>query len=97
MLFATGLRGAANTDAANDVNRAGALLANLAESVAVEARPSDGRTYRLPVEYAGAQGQFAGVDQITVRLIPELQGAGAVALTVVVGGQSSNTATINVQ
>ncbi|HVF49592.1 MAG TPA: hypothetical protein VNA19_05875 [Pyrinomonadaceae bacterium] len=98
MLFATGIRAAANFESANDVRKGnGVVLANLAESVAVQARLSDGRTYLLPVEYAGAQGQYAGVDQITVRLIQELQGAGNVELTIVVDGQHSNTATITVR
>jgi uncharacterized protein (TIGR03437 family) len=98
MIYATGLRGAADTDAGNDVRQAGGgVLANFAESVSVQARTSDGRVFQLPVEFAGAAGGFAGIDQLTVRLVPELKGAGAVELTVAVGGQASNRATISVR
>jgi uncharacterized protein (TIGR03437 family) len=97
MLFATGIRNASNADASNDVLRGGAVFANLAESVAVEARLRDGRVVRLPVEYAGTHGPFAGVDQLTVVLTDELRGAGAVELTVIAGGRASNAATLTVQ
>ena len=94
MLFATGIAGAGNVDLSNDVRAGGVSYVNLAESIAVEARTTDGRNFWLPVEYAGRQGRFAGVDQITVRLVPDLQNAGRVNLTIRVGGQTSNTASI---
>ena len=99
MLFATGFSaGAANTNANNDVRLDNTtLLANLAESVAVEARLSDGRTYQLALEYAGWQGRFAGLDQLVVVLPSELRGAGSVQLTIIVAGQRSNSATISVR
>jgi uncharacterized protein (TIGR03437 family) len=90
--------GAANTSATNDVQLdGGAVAVNLAESVAVEARTTDGRVYLLPVEYAGALGRVAGLDQVNVILVPELRGAGNVTLTLVVAGQRSNSATISVR
>ena len=97
MLFATGLSNADNFDVNNDVTTGAGRLSNVAESVVVEARTGDGRAYSLPVEYAGKQGKLAGVDQITFMLVPELRGAGRVELTVFVGGQASNVASINVR
>jgi uncharacterized protein (TIGR03437 family) len=70
------------------------VIPNLAESVIVEAHTQDGRIYKLPVEFAGAQGIVPGLDQLNLVLIPELQGAGTVDLTVIVNGQRSNAPTI---
>jgi uncharacterized protein (TIGR03437 family) len=97
MLFATGLSTAMNFDVNNDVTTNAGRLANVAESVVVEARTGDGRVYGLPVEYAGKQGKLAGVDQITFMLLPELRGAGRVELTIFVAGQASNVASVNVR
>jgi uncharacterized protein (TIGR03437 family) len=98
-LFAAGFSaGAANTDSTNDIQLGdGVVLPNLAESVTVEARTSDGRVYQLPVEYAGTQGHLAGADQINCVLVPQLRGAGSVDLTIIVGGQRSNTVQIIVR
>jgi len=94
-LFATGISAsAANLDPTNDVNLGSKVRANFAESVMVEARLSDGRVYNLPVEFAGEQGVLPGVDQVTVRLITELKGAGAVQLTLIINGQRSNAPTV---
>jgi uncharacterized protein (TIGR03437 family) len=90
--------GAANTNTANDVLLGnGQTIANLAESVAVEARTSDGKVYMLAVEFAGAQGTLAGLDQVNVALAPELRGAGSVQLTLVVNGVRSNTMRVMLQ
>ena len=43
----------------------GQTIENLAESVTVEARTSDGRVFTLPVEFAGAQGGLAGLTRST--------------------------------
>jgi uncharacterized protein (TIGR03437 family) len=98
-LFAAGFSaGAVNTDAGNDVQLdGGGVLPNLAESVAVEARTSNGQVFQLPVEFAGALGRMAGVDQINCVLVPQLRGAGQVDLTLVVGGQRSNSVQIVVR
>jgi uncharacterized protein (TIGR03437 family) len=97
-LFATGISGSvSNTSIANDVNVGGVVRPNFAESVAVEARLGDGRVYLLPVEFAGAQGVLPGLDQVNVRLIPELRGAGTVQLTLILGGRRSNAPTIVIQ
>ncbi len=90
--------GAANTNASNDVFLAnGKTIANLAESVKVEARASNGSVFMLPVEFAGAQGTLTGLDQVNVVLLPELRGAGSVQLTVVVNGVRSNAMKVNLQ
>jgi len=52
---------------------------------------------KLPVEFAGAQGSVPGLDQINVVLIPALQGAGTVDLTLIVNGQRSSAPTIVVR
>jgi len=84
--------GVTNTDTGNDVLLGtGQVIENLAESVSIEARASDGRVFMLPVEFAGVQGTLAGLDQVNVVLAPELQGAGQVQLTIVVNGVRSNT------
>ena len=95
MLFAVGVSAnAANTDPGNDIVEDGVVIPNLAESVIIEAHTQDGRVYRLPVEFAGAQGSVPSLDQVNVVLVPELQGAGTVDLTLIVNGQRSNAATI---
>jgi len=76
----------------------GGTIGNLAESLTVEARTADGRLFQLPVEFAGAPGgRMPGLDQIKVLLHPELRGAGLVDLTIIINGQRSNTAAINVR
>jgi len=93
--FATGISGsAANLDTSNDVNLGEKMRVNFAEAVSVEARLSDGRVYTLPVEFAGEQGVLPGLDQVTVRLISELKGAGTVELTLIVNNQRSNAPTV---
>ena len=95
-LFATGITGSvSNSDITNDIKLGpGMVRPNYAESVTVEARTGNDRIYTLPVEFAGAQGVLPGMDQINVRLIPELKNAGLVQLTVVIGGRRSNTPTV---
>lgn len=98
-ILATGIStGITNTNFSNDIWLGnGQVLANLAESVVVEARTAGGAVVRLPVEYAGKQGVLSGLDQVNVILSRELAGAGSVQLTVVVGGARSNPVTIVVQ
>ena len=47
--------------------------------------------------YAGAQGTYAGLDQINVLLPASLAGSGAVSVTVTVDGQVSNAGTLAFQ
>lgn len=99
MLFATGISGSvSNSDITNDIKLGpGLVRPNYAEAVTVEALASNGRVYTLPVEFAGAQGLLPGLDQVNVRLIPELKNAGLVQLTLIIGGRRSNTPTIVVK
>jgi uncharacterized protein (TIGR03437 family) len=93
--LATGITGSAsNSDITNDINVGGTVRPNFAESISVEARLTDGRIYTLPIEFAGAQGLLPGLDQVSIRLIPELKGAGSVQLTLVIGGRRSNAPTV---
>jgi uncharacterized protein (TIGR03437 family) len=98
-IWASGIStGITNTDTGNDIFLGlGQVIENLSESVTVEARTSDGTVYLLPIEFAGSQGTLRGLDQVNVVLVPELRGAGAVELTIVVGGVRSNTMTITVR
>ena len=50
-----------------------------------------------PVLYAGAQSQFAGLDQINVQIPFGLAGSGAVPLQLTVDGRQSNAVTIDIQ
>ncbi|MEJ7619152.1 MAG: hypothetical protein WKF30_19745, partial [Pyrinomonadaceae bacterium] len=96
MLFTTGISGAApNTNPNNDVRLGDRVLANLAESVGVEARTAEGRVIRLDVEYAGLQGKYSGLDQVNIIIPPELNGIDRIELTIIVGERRSNTGIIS--
>jgi len=97
IIFASGLsNGAFNLNNGNDVPFGVAIFPNIAESVIVEARTIDNRIFQIPVEFAGPSGRSYGLDQISVRLIGELRGAGSVELTLIIAGQRSNMATIKI-
>ena len=98
-IWASGISsGLQNTNMSNDVWLGnGQVLLNFADLVSVEARTSNGTVFNLPVEYAGAQGQVRGLDQVNVVLIPELANAGTVQLTIVAGGKRSNSMTVVIQ
>jgi uncharacterized protein (TIGR03437 family) len=49
-----------------------------------------------PVEYAGPQGEFAGLDQINVRLPRSLAGRGGAALDLLVDGKAANQTFIRI-
>jgi uncharacterized protein (TIGR03437 family) len=51
----------------------------------------------LPIQYAGPQPTYPGLDQINVSIPSSLAGAGVVEIQVVAGGVSSNVVTFNVQ
>jgi uncharacterized protein (TIGR03437 family) len=51
----------------------------------------------VPVTYAGAQGQFAGLDQVNIRLPGTLRGKGEVDLIVRVDGAAANTVRIGIR
>ena len=48
------------------------------------------------VDFAGAQGGFDGLDQLNVRIPPELGGLGIVNVTIIIGGKQSNVATVKI-
>ena len=50
-----------------------------------------------PVLFAGAQGQFPGLDQINLQIPEGARGKGEVTITLTVDGKSANTSTINVK
>ncbi len=50
-----------------------------------------------PVAYAGAQGQFPGLDQINITIPRSLAGRGMVDVVVTVEGQASNIGRISIQ
>jgi uncharacterized protein (TIGR03437 family) len=50
-----------------------------------------------PVLFAGAQGQFVGLDQLNVQLPSSLRGKGEVQVVFTIDGQTSNPITINVR
>jgi uncharacterized protein (TIGR03437 family) len=47
--------------------------------------------------YAGAQGGFAGLDQINLRLPRNLAGRGEVAIELIVDGRRANTVKVSVR
>jgi uncharacterized protein (TIGR03437 family) len=47
------------------------------------------------VEYAGPQGDFAGLDQVNLRLPRQLAGRGEVNLTLMAEGKAANVVTVN--
>ncbi|MCP9493807.1 MAG: hypothetical protein MSG64_05045 [Pyrinomonadaceae bacterium MAG19_C2-C3] len=95
-ISATGFSFAApNTNFANDGRSTSGMTPNLAESVAVEARVRDGRTWWLNVEFAGVSQAATGMDQVTVMLPPELRNVGTLELTLVIGEMRSNSASLN--
>ena len=52
---------------------------------------------RLPVQFAGSQGTYYGLDQINVNVPPQLRGTGASGLSVSVNGLFSNIVAVNVK
>jgi len=49
----------------------------------------------VPVLYAGAQGQYEGLDQVNIGPLVNLSGSGEVDLVLTVDGQSSNPVLVN--
>ena len=98
MLLGSGIStGLANTDKTNDINSGGVVLVNLAESVTVEAKTASGQVFNLTVEYAGAQGNAAGLDEVIAVLPASMAGTGNVTLTLVAGSLRSNGINITIQ
>jgi uncharacterized protein (TIGR03437 family) len=51
----------------------------------------------VPIQYAGAQGTYPGLDQVNVPLTLNLRGAGVAKVVLTVDGQVSNTVTVAIQ
>ena len=51
----------------------------------------------VPVEYAGAQPSYAGLDQVNLALPSSLSGSGLVNIVLTVDGQITNVVTIDIQ
>jgi uncharacterized protein (TIGR03437 family) len=51
----------------------------------------------VPVDYAGPQGQFPGLDRVNILLQASLQGAGKVNVILEVDDQRSNAITLLIQ
>ena len=49
---------------------------------------------KLPVDYAGPQGVFVGLDQVNVPLPKSLRGAGNVTVLLTVDGQTANAVSL---
>jgi uncharacterized repeat protein (TIGR01451 family) len=64
-------------------------------SLVIRARLSDGRSFVLPVDYATVGKILPGLDQIVVRLPPELAGAEQVTLSI--DGETGSQVTLPVQ
>lgn len=50
-----------------------------------------------PVLFSGAQGQFAGLDQVNLQIPGSLRGRGEVPIVLTIDGQTANTSTINIR
>jgi uncharacterized protein (TIGR03437 family) len=51
----------------------------------------------VPVQYAGPQPDFTGLDQVNVALTLQLRGAGETNVVLTVDGRTSNTVTVNIK
>jgi uncharacterized protein (TIGR03437 family) len=65
-----------------------------ADTVTALAEDAAGDRYSLTVEYAGAAPGFFGLDQVNVVLPPDLDGAGAVSLSLVADNNAANLVTL---
>lgn len=67
----------------------------ISNGLIIRARTNDGRTFLLPIDYAGAGKILPGLDQVIVKLIPELAGAGQV--TIMIDGFPESQVSLPVQ
>jgi uncharacterized protein (TIGR03437 family) len=66
--------------------------------VIVNFMDSSGNVLASPTAaYAGAQGGYAGLDQVNVQLPASLAGSGVVNVNLTVDGQTSNTLQVQIQ
>jgi uncharacterized protein (TIGR03437 family) len=53
---------------------------------------------KVPVVFAGAQGQFVGEDQVNIGPLPSsLAGSGATNIVITADGQTANTVNLTIQ
>jgi uncharacterized repeat protein (TIGR01451 family) len=64
-------------------------------NLVIRARLGDGRSFVLPIDYAAVGKILPGLDQIIVRLTPELAGAGQVTLSI--DGETGSQVSLPVQ
>jgi|GEM_PF-3414527 len=64
-----------------------------ADTVTALAQDTAGNRYSLKVEYAGVAPGFFGLDQVNLLLPPDLDGAGAVSLSLVADSHAANVVT----
>jgi len=64
-----------------------------ADTVTALAQDTAGNRYSLKVEYAGVAPGFFGLDQVNLLLPPDLDGAGAVSLSLVADRNAANVVT----
>ena len=68
-------------------------VTNVAANVTAQGQDPAGNRYNFTVEYAGAAPGFFGLDQVNIVLPAQLDGAGAVSLTIAAEGTASNVVT----
>lgn len=89
-IYSTGLRYAGNSTQDSSVT-------NVAANVTAQGIDTAGNQYNFTVEYAGGSDPaFPGLDQVNIILPAQLDGAGAVKLTVTAENTTSNTVTFQV-
>jgi uncharacterized protein (TIGR03437 family) len=91
ILFGTGVRYAPNTNAANDITLAGGgKLINVAESLEITI---GGKVAR--VDFAGAQSQYYGLDQVNVLIPADAVASPTAPVVVKVRDANGNLVTAN--
>lgn len=73
------------------------LAGETASAVTVQAEDTQGRVFPLVVEYVGKVPGFDWMTQVVVKLPDELEGAGAVQVSVSLRGMASNKAVITIK
>jgi len=89
-IYTTGLRYAGNP------GRDPAKV-NVYDKVLIEGTDAAGKVWNLPVEYAGPAPGFFGLDQVNALLPAELDGLGALGVTILAESTESNRVTITVR
>ena len=88
-VYCTGLRYAGNPTHDSSVT-------SVTANVTAQGTDSSGNPYSFTVEYAGAAPGYIGLDQVNIVLPAQLDGAGAVSLTITAEDATSNVVTFPV-